>query len=83
MYAYLRTVTAVSQRSREHELHFPYRYRSLLALWRALYFRPGEYRADAAQSASWNRGAYLVQGLAHCSACHTARNTLGGLPTAP
>ena len=48
-----------------------------LAVWRALYFRPGVYQAEPAQSPQWNRGAYLVRGLGHCSACHSTRNALG------
>ncbi len=35
------------------------------------------YKPDPAKSAEWNRGAYLVEGLAHCGACHTPRNALG------
>src|SRR3990167_441375 len=48
-----------------------------LAVWRALYFRPGQPPEDLSRSAEWNRGAYLVQGLGHCTACHTPRNALG------
>lgn len=78
LFAYLRTVPAVSQENEEHDLRFPYNQRMLLAFWRALYFEPGIFEADKKQSAEWNRGAYLVQGLGHCAACHTARNALGG-----
>jgi mono/diheme cytochrome c family protein len=46
--------------------------------WRALYFKEGEYQPDSKQSAQWNRGAYLVEGLGHCAMCHTAINRLGG-----
>lgn len=77
MYAYLRTVTPVRQINREPELSFPFNQRLLLVGWRALYFRPEVYREEPQQHAQWNRGAYLVQGLGHCSACHTARNVLG------
>jgi len=79
MYAYLRTVPAVAQDNREHELKFPYNHRLLLAGWRLLFFRPGVYESDAARDVTWNRGAYLVQGLGHCSACHEARNALGAI----
>jgi mono/diheme cytochrome c family protein len=48
-----------------------------LRLWRRIFLRPGVYEPDHARSAEWNRGAYLVEGLAHCSACHEARNSLG------
>ncbi|SFD06570.1 cytochrome c [Collimonas sp. OK412] len=78
MFAYLRSVPPVPQKNRQHELRFPYNNRFLLYGWRALYFRPGVYQAEAQQSVEWNRGAYLVQGLGHCSACHTTRNALGG-----
>ena len=51
--------------------------RSLMAVWNALYFKKGEYITDPNKSASWNRGAYLVQGLGHCGGCHTPRGLLG------
>lgn len=79
LYAYFRTLAPVKQENREHELRFPYNQRPLLAVWRALYFTPGEYQPETGQTADWNRGAYLVQGLGHCSACHTGRNALGGM----
>jgi mono/diheme cytochrome c family protein len=79
MYAYLRTVPPVSRPARAHELGFPYNHRLLLVAWRLLFFRPGVYESDSTQSADWNRGAYLVQGLGHCSACHEARNALGAV----
>ena len=78
LYAYLRTLTPVRQPNREHRLAFPYNQRIVLAFWRTLYFRPGEYRPDPRQDDAWNRGAYLVQGLGHCAACHTPRDALGG-----
>ncbi|MDB5820654.1 MAG: alcohol dehydrogenase, partial [Rhizobacter sp.] len=78
IFAYLMSVPPVKQKNRPHELRFPYNQRELLAGWRTLYFREGEYTADAKQSAEWNRGAYLVQGLGHCAMCHTAVNALGG-----
>ncbi|GAB3541825.1 cytochrome c [Noviherbaspirillum agri] len=77
MYAYFRTLTPVRRPNREPELRFPFNQRLLLAGWRALYFRPGTYQAAPARDAEWNRGAYLVQGLGHCNACHTPRNVLG------
>ena len=77
MYAFLRSVPAVDRANRPHQLRWPYGTQSALAVWRALYFRPGQHDEDRAQSAQWNRGAYLVRGLGHCSACHTTRNALG------
>jgi len=78
IYAYLMSVTPVRQQNRPHELRFPYNKRDLLIGWRALYFTEGEYAPDPKQSAQWNRGAYLVEGLGHCAMCHTAVNALGG-----
>lgn len=77
MYAYLRTIAPVQQANRRHEILFPYNHRVLLAAWRWLFFRPGVYQSEAQHDRKWNRGAYLVQGLAHCSACHDTRNALG------
>jgi mono/diheme cytochrome c family protein len=72
------SVPPVKQMNRPHELRFPYNNRELLVGWRTLYFREGEYKSDPGQSAQWNRGGYLVQGLGHCAMCHTAVNVLGG-----
>lgn len=77
IYAYLRTVPPAKQVNRDHALRFPYNLQTSLAVWRALYFKPGEYEPDSARSPEWNRGAYLVHGLGHCGACHAARNRLG------
>jgi mono/diheme cytochrome c family protein len=78
MFAYLQSVPPVNRSNRPHELRFPFNNRDLLIGWRTLYFKEGEYVADSGQSATWNRGAYLVQGLGHCAMCHTAINALGG-----
>jgi mono/diheme cytochrome c family protein len=77
IHAYLRTQPAVRQPNREHALRWPFGTQAALGVWRALYFLPGPYSQQPAQSAEWNRGAYLVEGLGHCSACHTQRNALG------
>lgn len=77
LFAYLRSQPPVRQPNREHELRWPYNTQAALAVWRTLYFRPGSYENDPQRTPEWNRGAYLVQGLGHCGACHTARNALG------
>ncbi len=77
IYAYLRVQTPVVAAPKPNGLAFPMTLRPLLAVWNALYLTPGAYRADPARSAAWNRGAYLVEGLGHCEACHTPRNALG------
>jgi mono/diheme cytochrome c family protein len=78
IFAYLQSVTPVHQQNHPHELRFPFNKRDLLIGWRALYFKEGEYAPDPKQSAQWNRGAYIVEGLGHCAMCHTAINALGG-----
>ncbi|WP_371857255.1 c-type cytochrome [Duganella callida] len=77
LYAYFQSVPAVNQPNQPHQLRFPYNLQIALAAWRVLYFYPEVFKPEARQSAEWNRGAYLVQGLGHCSACHSARNPLG------
>lgn len=79
IFAYLKSLPAVSKPTPAAQLRFPYSWRPLMRVWRALYFSPGSYQADAAKPASWNRGAYLVEGLGHCDACHAERNFLGAV----
>jgi mono/diheme cytochrome c family protein len=79
MYAYLKSIAPVSQRNPQHEMRFPYDQRALLAGWRALYFREGEFKPNPKQTAEWNRGAYLVEGLGHCAACHAERGAWGSV----
>lgn len=77
LYAHLMSQPPVANRVPETRLAFPYNVRPLMALWNALYLVPGPVPAVATQSALWNRGAYLVNGLGHCGACHTPRDTRG------
>jgi mono/diheme cytochrome c family protein len=79
MFAYLRTVADARHANRPHEMRFPYDKRPLLAGWRALYFDRGTYKENPKQTQQWNRGAYLVEGLGHCSACHATRSAWGGV----
>lgn len=78
IFAYLRTVPPVTQPNRENDLRFPYNNRQLIIGWRTLFFTEGEFKPDPSQSAEWNRGRYLVEGLGHCGMCHTPINALGG-----
>jgi mono/diheme cytochrome c family protein len=77
LYAFLMTRAPISVPARANTLPFPLNIRALQAGWKLLYFKSGRYRPDPARSAAWNRGAYLGEGLAHCSACHTPRDALG------
>jgi mono/diheme cytochrome c family protein len=77
IYAFIMTRDPVRADVPANRLKFPAGLRPAIAMWKALYFRPGVYQPDGSKSAQWNRGAYLVEGLAHCGACHTPRNALG------
>jgi len=77
LFAYLRSLAPVSRRNTPHALVFPFNTQAALAVWRALYFRPGAFEQDPTHTPEWNRGAYLVRGLGHCAACHAPRNALG------
>jgi mono/diheme cytochrome c family protein len=77
LYAYLMTREAVQAPARANQLSFPLDQRFVVAGWKLLFLRRGSYQTDPTKSAEWNRGAYLVEGLAHCGACHTPRNALG------
>src|SRR3989442_13755149 len=63
--------------ARDNQLSFPLNQRVVVAGWKLLFLRHGPHQPDSTKSAEWNRGAYLVEGLAHCGACHTPRNKLG------
>ncbi len=80
LWAYLRSLPPVAQPNRPHALRWPYDSQAALAVWRALYFRPGpgDDGLPAGASDELKRGAYLVNGLGHCSACHAPRSLLGG-----
>src|SRR6202046_3288238 len=80
--AYLNTLTAVYNPVVANTLPFPFNIRTSMRVWDGLYFKEGEYVADPSKSAEWNRGAFLVDGPAHCGACHTPKSFLGGDKTA-
>jgi mono/diheme cytochrome c family protein len=77
LYAFLMTRQPVVAEARRNTVPFPLNIRMLQAGWKVLYFTPGRFEPVAAQSATWNRGAYLAEGLTHCGACHTPRGKLG------
>ena len=77
LYAYLMTREPVHATAPGNQLSFPFNQRALIAGWKLLYLHRDTYQPDPTRSAEWNRGAYLVEGLAHCGACHTPRNALG------
>jgi nicotinate dehydrogenase subunit B len=77
LYAYLMSQAPVRATVPATRLAFPFSWRRLLAFWNALFLRERQFVPDPARSAEWNRGAYLVEGLGHCGACHSPRNSLG------
>ena len=75
--AYLKTVPARHYTEPANRLPFPLDIRLGMIAWNAINFTPHAFRSDPAKPAAWNRGAYLVEGLGHCGACHTAKTALG------
>lgn len=77
LYAYfMHGVQPVDQSPPATALPFPFNIRLSMKAWNWLFLDKKPFEPDPSQSAQWNRGAYLVQGLAHCSTCHTPRNAL-------
>ena len=79
LFAYLKTLPAVSGKVRDHEVPFPFNIRRLLGGWKFLFLDGKPFVPDSTQSPQWNRGAYLVNGPGHCAECHSPRNALGGI----
>jgi mono/diheme cytochrome c family protein len=78
IYSYMRTVKPVSYIPPKNRMPFPFSIRALLGGWNMMFLDGGRFAPDASHTAEWNRGAYLTQGLGHCGACHSPRNSLGG-----
>ncbi|KOC89374.1 c-type cytochrome [Winslowiella iniecta] len=78
LWMYMRSVKPVNYAVPETQLPFPYNIRLAMMGWNLLFFKNSGFTPDASQSAQWNRGAYLVEGLEHCAACHTPKNIIGG-----
>jgi nicotinate dehydrogenase subunit B len=77
IYAYLMAQPAASAPNRPAEMRAPFGWRPLMAAWNTLFHRVGAFETQPEQDEMWNRGAYLVEGLGHCSVCHSPRNSLG------
>jgi mono/diheme cytochrome c family protein len=82
LFAYLRTLSPVPGKVRDHDVPFPFNIRRNIGIWKLLFMDGKPFMPDAARSAQWNRGAYLVNSLGHCAECHSPRNFLGGIVTA-
>jgi mono/diheme cytochrome c family protein len=75
--AFLKATPAVKYTPPKNDLPFPLNFRSAVTGWNLLFFKAHDFQSDANQSAEWNRGAYLVNGLGHCGGCHTPKSALG------
>ncbi|MGJ4942296.1 c-type cytochrome [Bradyrhizobium sp. HKCCYLS1011] len=75
--SYLASLPAVSNKVAAPELRFPYSFRPLLRLWNYAFLKPGLFEPDQSKTTEWNRGGYLVEGIAHCGNCHTPKNLFG------
>jgi len=78
IFSYLKTIPAVAEPAPANQLPFPFNIRQLMFGWNLLFFNPSPFKPDPSKSVEWNRGAYLVDGLGHCAACHSGKNLLGG-----
>ncbi len=71
--------TGIAKANKPHRIKFPFNLRWTVRFWKLLHFDAGVFAVDSAKSDSWNRGAYIVEALAHCGECHTPRWPSGGL----
>jgi mono/diheme cytochrome c family protein len=82
IYAYLMAaIEPVRETTRGNDFGFPFNVRATVAVWKALFLDKTPFRPDPSKDAEWNEGAYLVEGLGHCGACHTPRNFMGARTT--
>lgn len=79
LWAYLSAQEPIERANREHDIPWLLSWRSLLYFWKWWYLDTEATATDPAKPDQWNRGAYLVNGAAHCGECHTPRTWLGGL----
>ena len=82
LFGYLKTLSPVVDKVRDHDVPFPFNIRRNIGIWKLLFMDGKPFMPDPARSRLWNRGAYLVNGLGHCAECHSPRNFLGGIITA-
>ena len=79
IFAYLKTLSPVAGKVRDHDVPFPFNVRRNIGIWKLMFMDGKPLMPDPARSPSWNRGAYLVNSLGHCAECHSPRNLLGGI----
>jgi mono/diheme cytochrome c family protein len=74
---YLKTLPPVKNQRPPSALMWPLNYRVFMRAWNWAFFDAGTFTPHPQKSDEWNRGAYLVEGAAHCGACHTPKNIAG------
>lgn len=79
LFAHLKTLPAVQDKSKPHDVPFPFNIRRTLGGWKFLFLDGKPFEPDPSKDAVWNRGAYLANGPGHCAECHSPRNILGGI----
>jgi len=79
LFAHLKTLPAVQDKSKPHDVRFPFNIRRSLGVWKFLFLDGKPFEPDPSKDAVWNRGAYLANGPGHCAECHSPRNVLGGI----
>jgi mono/diheme cytochrome c family protein len=77
--AYLFSLKPVHNDVPETRLHFPFNQRWLMGVWDILFDSGKHFEPNTSQSAQWNRGAYIAEGLEHCGECHTPRTLFQSL----
>lgn len=79
LFAFMQTLPAVEGKAPDHDLPFPFNIRRGVGLWKLAFLDGKTFTPDPSKSASWNRGAYLVNGPGHCAECHSERNAAGAI----
>jgi mono/diheme cytochrome c family protein len=79
LYAFLKTLPPDPTPSEPHDLQFPFNIRRAIGVWKLLFFDEEPFAPDPSKGATYDRGAYLVEGPGHCAECHSPRNLLGAI----
>lgn len=74
LFAYLsHGLPPIKQANKPADMSFPFNMRFGLSFWNFAFLDSTPFKPDPNKDAIWNRGAYLVESLGHCGACHTPR----------
>ncbi len=79
LFAYMRTLPAVSGKAPRHDLSAPLRIRRLVGFWKLAFFNERHQPGIVDGNPLHDRGAYLVEAVAHCAECHSSRNIAGAI----